>query len=119
MTLEQRPYLIAWAAVALFSQMFLVGISMTGASLTSSGTPVRDYLAPSQIISAHFQTELNIVADNLKWAVSTSTQVVGTDIAGFLGVDQNYAFDQAPQAQVLASQASSMPRVLGASISSQ
>jgi|GEM_PF-6754895 len=115
--IHNRPYIIAWAAIAIFSQMFLVGISATGASFDSSGQPYRDYFAPSQLISSRFDNDLTIIADNLKWSVNTTSNIVGTKIAGFLGIDQNYAFDQNYSDQ-FASQADLSPMVLGAHTSS-
>ena len=114
---HNTPVLIGWIAVAVFSQLFLLGVSYTGASFYSAGTPIRDYLAPSQIISSHFDNELSVIADNLNWSVTTSAGIVGQQVVGFLGLQQAYAFDQSGSSAgrtTLASQAEMTPMVLGA-----
>lgn len=99
-------------AFAMFSQLFLVNVVNTNASFQRAD-PARDYLAPSQIISARFDNELNIIASNLRWSVSTSAQAAKEPVLAFFGLN-DYAYGQ-PRYTSVASRTQSQvqPQVLG------
>jgi len=116
----QRPAVVAWAAVALFSQLLVLNVAYANASFESSGTPMRDYFSPASLVSSNFANNLNVIADNLVWSVTTASQAAKQPVIAFLGIDQSYSFGQ-PRYTSLASQASlnpmnlsSQPQVLGA-----
>jgi hypothetical protein len=90
---ENPKVILPLLAIALASQLFLFNITYTNASFAGQQFYVRDYLAPSQIISANFDRQLTIIADNLVWSVSTAIAVAQPQITAFFGLN-NYKYGQ-------------------------
>jgi len=113
---------VALAAIAMFSQLFLLGVSYTNADYQQTEIPVRDYLAPAQLISPAFDQDLTIIAQNLRWSVTTAAEAARQPVIAFLGIDDSNQIVQ-PGYSTLATQAGVTgfltPRVLGAYTTSQ
>jgi hypothetical protein len=100
-------------AVALFSQMFLFSVAYTNASFGETEVPVHQYFSPSSI-SATFDKDLNIIADNLRWSITVAAQQAKGPVLAFLGLD-NYSYGQPRYTSLASSQElGSQPEVLGA-----
>ncbi len=90
-------------AVAVIANMSLFMVSTANASFQGEQTPVRDYLAPGQILGPMAQATVNTIGENLAFVLSTGTQAAEQPVMAFLGIGdqqqqlpyQNVA--QAPQ----------------------
>ena len=80
------------AAVALFSQLLLLNISVAQASFDGPAVPVRDYIYPA-MISQKFNDDLDLIAANLSWSVRTAAQVFTPKMMSFFGF-QDYSYAQ-------------------------
>ena len=83
---REKVLTMGFLGFALAAQLFLFEVAYTNASFNGSEYSIPNFLTPSQVVSVSFNNKLNIIAENLRWSVGTSTQVVQGQALAFLGI---------------------------------
>src|SRR6185312_1894940 len=91
---DQPPVVLTLLAVVLVINMFLFAIAYSSASFHGVERSLPDPFAPSKI-SRQLDNGFGIIADNLRWSVTTAVAIVQPKIVAFLGLE-GYKFNATP-----------------------
>jgi hypothetical protein len=87
---EKEKWAVASLAVAaVFSMMFLYGVSATNASFQGTAYPLSPAWNPANDIAPQLNATLAVVGENLGWSVRTAAPQLEAPVMAFLGIDSS------------------------------
>ncbi len=94
---ESEKWKVASLAVAaVFSMMFLYGVSATSASFQGTAYPLSPAWNPANDIAPQLNATLAVVGQNLGWSVEVAAPQIEAPILAFLGIDSSVVAESQP-----------------------
>lgn len=86
---DQKWKVVSLAVAAMFSMMFLYGVSATNASFSGTALPLSPSWNPASDVAPQLNAALAVVGQNLGWSVQVAAPQLEEPALAFLGISNS------------------------------